>query len=180
MRERTQQINFRATKAEKEKIHRKAKRCGMSDADYIRNCALDKPVNEMPREGLQIAYRKINSLIPYLEQYNDIDIALDTAPYNGGVTTCEALFMGVPVITMRGRTHGSRFGASLLVNAGVQELVVENDINYVRRAVQVGNSPQLIGAYHSGLRANVLKSPLMDIKGYMHDLELMYRGMWPE
>lgn len=114
----------------------------------------------------------------YLEQYNDIDIALDTAPYNGGVTTCEALFMGVPVITMRGRTHGSRFGASILVNAGVQELVVENDINYVRRAVQVGNSPQLIGAYHSGLRANVLKSPLMDIKGYMHDLELMYRGMW--
>lgn len=114
----------------------------------------------------------------YLEQYNDIDIALDTAPYNGGATTCEALFMGVPVITMRGRTHGSRFGASILVNAGVKELVVENDINYVRRAVQVGSSPQLIGAYHSGLRANVLKSPLMDVQGYMHDLELMYRGMW--
>ena len=71
MRERTQQINFRVTKTEKEKIHRKAKRCGMSDADYIRNCALDKPVNEMPREGLQIAYRKISSLIPYLEQYKD-------------------------------------------------------------------------------------------------------------
>ena len=69
MRERKYQINFRATKTEKEKIHRKAKRCGMTDADYIRNCALDKPVNEMPREGLQIAYRKINSLIPYLEQY---------------------------------------------------------------------------------------------------------------
>ena len=72
MRERTQQINFRATKAEKEKIHRKAKRCGMTDADYIRNCALDKPVTEMPREGLQIAYRKISSLIPYLEQYDDM------------------------------------------------------------------------------------------------------------
>ncbi len=71
MRERTQQINFRATKAEKEKIHRKAKRCGMSDADYIRNCALDKPVNEMPREGLQIAYRKLSSLVRYLEQFDD-------------------------------------------------------------------------------------------------------------
>ena len=78
MRERTQQINFRVTKTEKEKIHRKAKRCGMSDADYIRNCALDKPVNEMPREGLQIAYRKINSLIPYLEQYNDTQRELTT------------------------------------------------------------------------------------------------------
>ena len=114
----------------------------------------------------------------YLEQYRDIDIALDTAPYNGGATTCEALFMGVPVITMRGRSHGSRFGASLLVNAGVEELVVENDINYVRRAVQIGNSPQLIGAYHSGLRANVLKSPLMDAQGYMQELEAAYRAVW--
>ncbi len=78
MRERTQQINFRVTKTEKEKIHRKAKRCGMSDADYIRNCALDKPVNEMPREGLQIAYRKINSLILYLEQYDDTQKELTT------------------------------------------------------------------------------------------------------
>ena len=69
MRERTQQINFRVTKTEKEKIHRKAKRCGMSDADYIRNCALDKPVNEMPREGLQIAYRKIGVIVQKLEQY---------------------------------------------------------------------------------------------------------------
>ena len=69
MRERTQQINFRVTKTEKEKIHRKAKRCGMSDADYIRNCALDKPVNEMPREGLQIAYRKVGVIVQKLERY---------------------------------------------------------------------------------------------------------------
>ena len=69
MRERKQQINFRATKTEKEKIHRKAKRCGMTDADFIRNCALDKPVNEMPREGLQIAYRKVGVIVQKLEQY---------------------------------------------------------------------------------------------------------------
>ena len=69
MRERTQQINFRATKAEKEKIHRKAKRCGMSDADYIRNCALDKPVNEMPRDGLEVAYRKVGVIEQKLERY---------------------------------------------------------------------------------------------------------------
>ena len=69
MRERKQQINFRATKTEKEQIHRKAKRCGMTDADYIRNCALDKPVTEMPREGLQIAYRKVANTVQKLEQY---------------------------------------------------------------------------------------------------------------
>ena len=72
MRERKQQINFRATKTEKDTIHRKAKRCGMTDANYIRNCALDKPVTEMPREGLMTAYRRISSLIRYLEQFNDM------------------------------------------------------------------------------------------------------------
>ena len=71
MRERNKQINIRVYQTEKDVIHRKAKRCGLADAEYIRNCALDKPVAEMPREGLRTAYRKIGSLIPYLEQYND-------------------------------------------------------------------------------------------------------------
>ena len=114
----------------------------------------------------------------YLEQYRDIDIALDAMPYNGGLTTCEALYMGVPVVSIRGRTHGSRFGASILTNAGVRELVVENDINYVRRAVQLGNSPELVGAYHSGLRVNLMKSPLMDADNYMKELECAYRWTW--
>ena len=63
----------------------------------------------------------------------------------------------------------------------IQELhnyFMENDINYVRRAVQLGNSPELIGAYHSGLRANLLKSPLMDVKNYMRELESGYCAIW--
>lgn len=71
MRERTQQINFRVTKTEKEKIHRKAKRCGMTDADYIRNCALDRKIMEIPRDGLMKAYLQVNPLLQYLEQYDD-------------------------------------------------------------------------------------------------------------
>ena len=116
----------------------------------------------------------------YLEQYRDIDIALDTAPYNGGLTTCEALYMGVPVISLRGRTHGARFGASILTNAGVRELVVENGLNYVRRAVQLAESPSLIEAYHMGLRDNMKCSPLMDMKGYMRELEAAYQRIWQE
>ena len=114
----------------------------------------------------------------YLEQYRDIDIALDTAPYNGGLTTCEALYMGVPVISMRGRTHGARFGASILTNAGVRELIAENDINYVRRAVQLAESPKLIAGYHAGLRANMKQAPLMNAQEYMHGLETAYREIW--
>ena len=114
----------------------------------------------------------------YLEQYRDIDIALDTTPYNGGLTTCEALYMGVPVIALRGRTHGARFGASILTNAGVRELVAENDINYVRRAVQLAESPKLIDAYHAGLRTNMKRAPLMDVQGYMNELEVAYQEIW--
>ena len=71
MRERKQQINFRVYQTEKDTIHRKAKRCGMTDADYIRNCALGRKIMEMPREGLKTAYLKLNPLIRYLEQYDD-------------------------------------------------------------------------------------------------------------
>ncbi|MBR0231710.1 MAG: hypothetical protein IJQ53_05745 [Clostridia bacterium] len=70
MRERKQQINFRTTKTEKDTIHCKAKRCGMTDADYIRNCALDRMVIEMPREGLMTAYRKISVVEQKLERFN--------------------------------------------------------------------------------------------------------------
>ena len=114
----------------------------------------------------------------YLEQYRDIDIVLDSAPYNGGLTTCEALYMGVPVISLRGRTHGSRFGASILTNAGVRELIAENDINYVRRAVQLAETPKLLEAYHMGLRANMKRSHLMDVQGYMEELESGYQEIW--
>ena len=116
----------------------------------------------------------------YLEQYHDIDVALDTAPYPGGLTTCEALYMGVPVVSMRGRTHGARFGASILKNAGVEELLMENDVNYVRRAVQLGRSPKLIQAYHGALRRQVEKSALMDAKQYMRELEQAYRDIWQD
>ena len=71
MRERKTQINFRVYQTEKDAIHSKAKRCGMTDADYIRNCALDRVIMEMPREGLKTAYLKLNPLIRYLEQYSD-------------------------------------------------------------------------------------------------------------
>ena len=71
MRERNKQINIRVYQTEKDTIHRKAKRCGMTDANYIRNCALDRKIMEIPRDGLMKAYLKVNPLIQYLEQYDD-------------------------------------------------------------------------------------------------------------
>ena len=71
MRERNKQFSFRLYQSELNKIQAKAKKCGLAVSEYIRNCALDRKVMEMPREGLQIAYRKLSSLIRYLEQFDD-------------------------------------------------------------------------------------------------------------
>ena len=114
----------------------------------------------------------------YLTQYGDIDIVLDTAPYNGGLTTCDALYMGVPVIALRGKTHGSRYGASILTAAGVPELIAENLREYTGKAVQLAKNGMLLNRLHRELPEQVRNSRLMDGKGYMQELEEAYRQIW--
>ena len=114
----------------------------------------------------------------YLEQYRDIDIALDTFPYTGGLTTCEALYMGVPVIVLRGKSHGSRFGSSILTAADLTELIAINPMEYIRKAIQVGTQRAFVAGYHAGLRGQLAKSKLMDAKNYMLNLEKVYREIW--
>ena len=114
----------------------------------------------------------------YLEQYKDVDIALDTFPYTGGTTTCEALYMGVPVITFRGKTHGARLGASILNSADIKELIAASPMDYVRKAIQLSRRKELIAAYHVGLREHVKISALMDGQKYLGELEKIYRDVW--
>ena len=77
MRERTEQINFRATKNEKVTIKRKARRCGMAAGAYIRNCALDRKIMEMPLEGFRLAYRKIGMTKQLLGRYKNLQEEID-------------------------------------------------------------------------------------------------------
>lgn len=116
----------------------------------------------------------------YLEQYNDIDIALDTFPYTGGTTTCEALYMGVPVVTFRGKTHGARISASILAAADVNELVAHSPMDYVNKAIQLSRRKELIAAYHVGLREHVKNSALMNGQKYIRELEKIYRAIWKD
>ena len=113
----------------------------------------------------------------YLEQYRDVDIALDTFPYTGGTTTCEALYMGVPVITQRGKVHGSRLGASILVAADCAELVASGSMDYIKKAIALAQRKDLISAYHAGLREHVKNSALMNGKLFMRNLEKIYRSI---
>ena len=116
----------------------------------------------------------------YLEDYKDIDVALDTFPYTGGTTTCEALYMGVPVITFRDKTHGARLGASIMTAADVAELIAFSPMDYIKKALQLSRRKELIAAYHVGLREHIKNSALMDSKKYIGKLEKVYRKIWKE
>lgn len=109
----------------------------------------------------------------YLEQYNGIDIALDAFPYNGGATTCEAIFMGVPVIVLSGG-----LGASILTAAGLTEFIARDCDEYVRKAVELARRKDLLAEYHETLREKVARSRLMDGKKYMRGLEKIYREIY--
>jgi len=114
----------------------------------------------------------------HLEFYNSVDIGLDTFPYNGTTTTCEAMWMGVPVIILSGKTHASRVGVSLLTNAGLPELIAESAEEYVKKTAQLAGDLNRLKELRSTLRFIMSQSPLMDAKGFTHSLEAAYRQMW--
>lgn len=117
---------------------------------------------------------------PHLHEYADMDIALDTYPYVGGGTTCEALYMGVPVISRYGVRHGSRFGYSFLHNIGVGELSADTDEEYVAKAVELAKSPELLQMLHEQLRGMMQASPVMDGNSYLREIEAVYEKIYSE
>lgn len=114
----------------------------------------------------------------YLREYADMDVALDTFPYPGGGTTCDALFMGVPVVTMAGADHGGRFGKSLLMNLGLGELVANTAEEYVEKAVGLAGDEELLLVLRQKLRDMMRRSPLMNMEQYRKDLTAAYIRIW--
>lgn len=114
----------------------------------------------------------------HLELYNKVDIALDTFPYNGTTTTCEALWMGVPVVCLEGERHSARVGASLLNVVGLRELLAQDIEGFVRIAAELAADPERLTALRTGLRERVAASPLLDHAGFARNLESAYREMW--
>lgn len=118
------------------------------------------------------------SLSHHLQHYQRADIALDSLPYNGTTTTCEALWMGVPVVGMRGSTHAGRVGASLLTTVGVPELLAHEADEYVRLAVELASDTARIAAYRATLRERVHTSPLCDGPAMARAFERACVRMW--
>ena len=119
-----------------------------------------------------------SSRADYLAAHQRIDIALDPFPYPGGTTTVEALWMGVPVLTLAGERFLSRQGVGLLMNAGLPEWIATDPDDYVNRAVAHASDLPGLAALRAGLRQQVLASPIFDARRFAEHFEAALRGMW--
>ena len=116
----------------------------------------------------------------HLGHYNQIDIALDPFPYAGTTTTCEALWMGVPVLSVTGDRHASRVSGSLLNAIGLKELATANPDACIAKAIEVASNLDGLAALRAGLRSRMMASPLRDEQGFTRDLEAAFRKMWTD
>ena len=114
----------------------------------------------------------------HLKMYNEVDIALDPFPYNGATTTCESLWMGVPVVTLRGRAHTSRMGASILASVGREDCVAHSDAAYVAAAQGLAGDTVALAAWRAQARVHLACSELFDEAGFASHFEAALQRAW--
>jgi predicted O-linked N-acetylglucosamine transferase (SPINDLY family) len=114
----------------------------------------------------------------YLERYHDMDLALDPFPYNGHTTTLDALWMGVPVVSLAGRTGVGRAGVSVLSNVGLPELIAGTTDEYLAIALEWARDTTRLAAVRAGLRERMRASPVMDGPQYAVAVDAALRAMW--
>ena len=118
------------------------------------------------------------SYIDHLRHYSQMDIGLDPFPYHGTTTTCEAMWMGVPVITLAGKVHRSRVGVSLLTNVGHIDEIAATAQDYVRAAMRLSADAPRLPQLRSELRQKLRDCPLMQPVQFTRNLESAYRTAW--
>jgi predicted O-linked N-acetylglucosamine transferase (SPINDLY family) len=121
---------------------------------------------------------RIDATSGHLAAYGRVDVALDTIPYNGTTTTCETLWMGVPVVTLVGDVHAARVSASLLRQVGLDDLAATSKRGYVKAAARLAAEPHVLAELRAGLRQRMAASPLCNAARFTRHLEAAYRGMW--
>jgi predicted O-linked N-acetylglucosamine transferase (SPINDLY family) len=132
--------------------------------------------NGVPVERLVMADRLPR--FEYLNLYRQIDLTLDPFPYNGYTSSLDSLWMGVPVISMRGDRAVSRAGSSVLSNLGLDEFIADSPEDYASRAIGAVSNPTRLVNLRQELRGMMERSALMDAKRFARNLEAAYRWMW--
>jgi predicted O-linked N-acetylglucosamine transferase (SPINDLY family) len=130
-----------------------------------------------PQRLIFVGYKPVEQ---YLQSYNEIDIVLDPFPCAGGTTTCDALWMGVPVVTLAGQTAVGRSGLSILSNIGLPDLVATSADQYIQIAADLATDPDRLKTLRSELRHRMTSSLLMDAIQFAKDIEDAYRQMWQQ
>ena len=118
------------------------------------------------------------ALAAHLGVLGAIDIALDPFPFNGSTTTYEALWMGVPVVTLKGRRFVGRVGEALLARVGLDDLVARDEAAYVETVLALAADAGRRAALRSGLRRRLRASALLDAPAHARSIEAAYRGLW--
>ena len=121
---------------------------------------------------------RVPTVVDHLRCFNEADIALDCFPYNSTTTTCESLFMGVPLVTLSGSSHISRVGASILAASGMEELIAGTPKRYLETAVALAGDQKRLQRYRLGLREQVSASPFFQVEQFTRNLETAYRDIW--
>lgn len=116
--------------------------------------------------------------IEHLKLYGEVDIALDTFPYNGTTTTCEAMWMGVPTLSLVGEVHSSRVGLSILSRVGLRDFAASTPDEYVGKALAFSGELENLAKIRTFLRGMMFNSPLCNKKAFTQNLEAAYRKMW--
>lgn len=138
-------------------------------------------LGELERRGIspdRVFLRGRCGLRSHFELLSQIDIALDTFPYNGQTTTCECLWMGVPVVTLAGESHVSRVGSAILHEVGLADWVATDPLEYVRIATRAAGDFSALARLRRELRRKVRESRLRDETGVTRDIEQAYRSIW--
>ena len=155
----------------------------LKSKQYDTKALRDRIINTMKECGISEDRLIFEGLSPHdelLECYNRVDIALDPWPYSGGLTTCEALWMGVPVVTKPGPTFAGRHSTTHLQNAGVPEWITDNWQQYKDKAVELASDPEKLANIRAGLRAKVAASPIIDGERFGAHLSKAFREMWKQ
>jgi predicted O-linked N-acetylglucosamine transferase (SPINDLY family) len=142
---------------------------------------LDLVRHGFEREGIaarRLEFVERKPMLDYLREYGRIDIGLDPFPHGGGTVTCDALWMGVPVVSLIGKTAVGRAGLSILTNAGLPELAAAAPDRYIEIASALAGDPARLANLRSTMRQRMSASPLMDAPRFARSVESAYRQMW--
>jgi protein O-GlcNAc transferase len=153
------------------------KAVGLSHAQVRERILRQFEDHAVPAERLDLRGR-LPSVVDHMRVYNEVDIVLDSFPYNATTTNCEALWMSVPFVTLAGRSHVSRVGTSLLSRLGLRELIAQSEEDYVDIAVDLAADASRLDSLHATLRERMAASTLCDAARVTHSLEDAYRAMW--